>query len=63
MFKCVQCEKILNNMAIVYWFEEKWYIKGSTYQLPLCSCKCGVEYYEKNGYNKKDVLKNVKGSN
>jgi hypothetical protein len=47
-------------MAIIYWFDEKFYIKGSTNQLPLCSCECGTTYYNDNGYNKKDVLKNVK---
>ena len=52
----------LNNMAIVYWFDEKFYIKGSTKQLPMCSCDCGTKYYDENGYNKMDVLKNVKGS-
>ena len=60
MFKCVQCEMPLNNMSIVYWFDEKFYIKGSTKQLPLCSCDCGTKYYDENGFNKKDVLKNVK---
>ena len=53
---------LLNNVAIVYWFEEKWYIKGSTRQLPLCSCDCGTKHYEENGFNKQSVLKNVKGS-
>ena len=24
MFKCVQCEMPLNNMSIVYWFDEKF---------------------------------------
>ncbi len=57
MFKCVQCEMPLNNMSIVYWFAEKFYIKGSTKQLPLCSCACGTKYYEENGFNKKVPLK------
>ena len=63
MFKCVQCEMPLNNMSIIYWFDEKWYIKGSIKQLPFCGCECGTKYYNENGYNKMEVLKNVKGSN
>ena len=47
MFKCVQCEM----PSIVYWFDERFYIKGSTKQLPLCSCDCGTKYYGENGFN------------
>ena len=52
----------LNNMSIIYWFDEKWYIKGSIKQLPFCGCACGTKYYNENSYNNMEVLKNVKGS-
>ena len=57
MFKCAQCEMPLNNMSVLYWFDEKWYIKGSTKQLPFCGCACGTKYYNENGFNKKIPLK------
>ena len=57
---CVQCKTMFPVEQCIYYFDEKFYIKGSTNQLPLCSCECGTTYYNDNGYNKKDVLKNVK---
>ena len=62
MFKCANCGTNFIHEC-KYWFDEKFYIKGSTRQLPFCSCDCGTKYYDENGFNKKSILKNVKGSN
>jgi len=59
MLKCAQCETNFIHEC-KYWFDEKFYIKGSAKQLPFCSCKCGSEYYEKNNFKNQVVLKNVK---
>ena len=59
---CFQCKQPFIESSCKYWFDEKFYIKGSISQLPMCSCQCGVDYYDKNGFDKKSILKNVKGS-
>ena len=64
MLKCSYCSTILPpDMDIKYYFDEKFYVKDSKKLLPFCGCECGTKYYNENGYNKMDVLKNVKGSN
>jgi len=61
MTECAYCKKVLLPMEEVkYYFDEKFYIKGSKNLLPFCSCECGTKYYNENGYNKMEVLTNVR---
>ena len=56
MTECAYCKKVLLPMEEVKYY----YIKGSKNLLPFCSCECGTKYYNENGYNKMEVLTNVR---
>lgn len=58
---CFQCHNPFPAEECKYFFDEKFYIKGSTRQLPFCSPKCSTEHYREGGWINKTVLKGVKG--
>ena len=62
MVECVYCKKIVNELEVKYWLDEKFYVQGSKVNYPFCSCDCGTKFYNENNYLEKEVLKNVKGS-
>ena len=60
MFKCANCGTNFIHEC-KYWFDEKWYIKGSKRKLPFCSPKCSTRHYQEGDWINKEVLKGVKG--
>ena len=58
---CVQCKTMFPVEQCIYYFDEKFYIKGSTRQLPFCGPKCSTEHYNEGGWVNKATLKGVKG--
>ena len=57
---CSQCHIPFEHECI-YYFDEKFYIKGSTRKLPFCGPKCSTEHYNEGGWVNKTILKGVKG--
>ena len=60
MIECTYCKKTVNEVEVKYWLDEKFYVKDSMNNYPFCSCDCGTKYYNENGYDKMEAIKNVR---
>ena len=48
MVECAYCKKIVNELEVKYWLDEKFYVQGSKVNYPFCSCDCGTKFYNEN---------------